>query len=45
MVARLAHLGIGEEKLFDELRDKTEDMWQTVRLRCKDHCYKVPVNG
>ena len=38
MVANYAHFGIGEEKLFRELRDKTEDIWQAVRLRCKDHC-------
>ncbi len=48
MVANVAHFGTGEGKLFRELRDKTEDVWQEVRLRCKGHCQKssgVPVNG
>jgi hypothetical protein len=45
MVANLAHFGTGEGKVFHELRDKTEDVWQEVRLRCKDHCHKSTINS
>lgn len=48
MVANVAHFGVGEVKLFHELRDKTEDVWQEIRSRCKNHCHKsgeVPVNS